>query len=370
MTTPVATVVFVMSSLTVGGSETKTVRLANSLAERGHVVTVAFLSEPRSLEEQLSSRVTLAYLDRRGKFSIAAARRLLDLLPSQGVVNLVAVNLYPTLYTWLATLLMRRRTRLLASINTTEFVTTKEARQMALYRHVLRGFDTLIFGAELQREIWCRRYRLGSRKQRTTVLHNGVDTLHFAPISGSERPVGLPSTRYLIGTVGKMRVEKAHADLVHAAAELRRRGFDVGVVIVGDGPERARLEGEISRCSMSGYVALAGEMLDVRPFLRSLDVFVITSVAVETFSNAALEAMATGCALVTSDVGGMSEMLRSGGGVTYPPGRVDVLTERLAELLADDARLDQMGKRAREVVLREFSWESMVTRFASLLLVQ
>jgi glycogen(starch) synthase len=82
---------------------------------------------------------------------------------------------------------------------------------------------------------------------------------------------------------------------------------------------------------------------------------------VETFSNATLEAMAMGCPIVSARVGGMEEMLRWGGGLTYPPGDVAALTQSLCDLLNDPARLARMSSEARHAAVTHFSWSQMVT---------
>ena len=95
-----------------------------------------------------------------------------------------------------------------------------------------------------------------------------------------------------------------------------------------------------------------------------MDVFVLPSVAVETFSNAALEAMAMSCPVVASEVGGMEEMLRFGGGVTYPPGDLKSLCDRLKPLVSDASARMVIGKQAREAVESHFSFAKMLSEFA------
>ena len=102
----------------------------------------------------------------------------------------------------------------------------------------------------------------------------------------------------------------------------------------------------------------------MRPYLAAMDVFVLPSVAVETFSNAALEAMAMSCPVVAAQVGGMEEMLRFGGGVTYPPGDLKSLCDRLTPLVSDAAARRDMGMKARAAVESRFSFNRMLKEFA------
>ncbi len=367
-------VLFLLSSLRVGGSETKTVRLANSLAERNIEVIVAYLDtpaapRPETLHDAIGPRVTAVRLERRGKLSLHALRRLLRVIRERRVHTLVSVNLYPALYARLAQLrLGASRLRFLAALNTTEIRTRKHALHMLLYRPALRGADLVIFGAEAQRRLWHRLHGIGAPGPRSRVIANGVDTDRFTPPRAAQRlrVERCPASRFVVGTVGQLRPEKAHIDLIRAVSTLRQRGLDVGALIVGEGRERAPLEAEIARLDVGSYVALAGEARDVRPFLASLDLFVVSSLS-ETFSNAALEALASGLPVVSSDAGGMPEALAFGGGVLYPRGDVERLAERIESLLEDPVARSRLADEARRAALEHFSWSGMVQAFVEIL---
>lgn len=340
-------------------------RLANSLAERGASVALAYLNLPDTLYEEIRPGIDVLCLGRRGKLSWRALAKLTAAIRQQRSCVLVAVNLYPALYAALARLrLGRERFRLIVSINTTDVMTRSMARRMRLYRWALRRADTLVFGADTQRRLWREQYRLGVDGVALEVLYNGVDTQRFADHGQSMQPrTAAPRTRFVVGTVGRMRPEKAHIDLIRSIAMLRARGIDAGALIVGDGPERARIEAAIERLGLGEQIVLAGEARDVRPYLAQMDVFTLTSTGVETFSNAALEAMSAGLPLVTSRVGGMEELIAFGGGESYPPGDVHALTERLAGLLGDTARRQQLAAAARHAAVEHFGWQPMVDRF-------
>jgi glycosyltransferase involved in cell wall biosynthesis len=167
----------------------------------------------------------------------------------------------------------------------------------------------------------------------------------------------------MLGTVGALRAEKAQVDLVRAVHELSSRGVDAGAIIVGDGPQRPDIEQEIRRLGVERQVRLVGEVRDVRPYLAAMDVFVLPSTAVETFSNAVLEAMAMSCPVVASRVGGMEEMLQYGGGRIYSPADVESLCDLLMPLIADGSARRQLGEQARQVVEQHFSFGQMLSDF-------
>lgn len=362
---------FLVNSLRVGGSERKAIRLANALAASNQAVVLAYLSPPESLLSQVHAGVTVLNLGRRGKFSLRALRRLGAVIDAHDVGTLIAINLYSALYSVLVrTVCQNRSLRVVASVNTTCFVTLKEELQMLVYGPVLRRVDLIVFGAELQRRLWCSRYALDGRPERTTVLYNGVD----AAVFGKERVVPArldePAGRLLLGTVGALRVEKAQVDLVRAVHEMAERGVDVAAVIVGEGPERPELEREIRRLGVGRKVHLVGETNDVRPYLALMDIFVLPSIAVETFSNAALEAMAMGRPVLVAQVGGMEEMVQFGGGIMYPPGDVKSLCDVLMPLVVNAEARKELGVQARRAAEQHFSFVRMLSDFRSRVLDQ
>jgi glycosyltransferase involved in cell wall biosynthesis len=357
-------VMFLLSSLKVGGSERKTVRLANAFAAGKRQVAIAYLSPPESLLVHVDPAVAPMNLRRRGKFSIKALRRLVRTIREANITTLVAVNLYPALYAVLARLVCRERPlRVVVSVNTTEFVSLKEKLQMLLYRHILQRADLVIFGAERQRRLWGARYGLDRTPDKTVVLHNGVDAAEFSRARVAPAATGGSGSRVMLGTVGAFRVEKAQVDLVRAVYELMVRGADVGAIIVGDGPERPKIEREIQRLGVDRRVRLVGEVQDVRPYLAIMDIFVLPSVAVETFSNAVLEAMAMSCPVVVARVGGMDEMLQFGGGMMYAPGDVQSLCDLLMPLVANAYARRKLGEEACKAVEGHFSFDRMVNDF-------
>src|SRR5581483_482331 len=143
---------------------------------------------------------------------------------------------------------------------------------------------------------------------------------------------------------------KQQSLLIAATAALRAQGLDVGALFVGDGAERANILAEIARYGLQDFVHLAGATRDVRPWLAQMDAFVLPS-STETFSNAALEAMASGVPVVCSRVGGMEELIGHGGGVSFAPGDVAELTNVLARILRDDSERRRMARSARRAAV-------------------
>jgi glycosyltransferase involved in cell wall biosynthesis len=116
-------------------------------------------------------------------------------------------------------------------------------------------------------------------------------------------------------------------------------------------------------------VHFVGAVEDVRPVLAALDIFVLPSIEVESFSNAALEAMSMGRPVILSDIGGAREMITDGveGYVVSPTELAARLPALIAALYSDQRKRQQMGVAARNRAVNCFSVPAMVAGYRGLL---
>jgi glycosyltransferase involved in cell wall biosynthesis len=138
-------------------------------------------------------------------------------------------------------------------------------------------------------------------------------------------------------------------------------------VFIGDGPERRAIERHVERLGLNGRVVLTGMVADVRPVLAACDLVAVAS-ATETFSIAALEAMAVGRPLVMSDVGGAGEQVVPGRtGWLYEAGDAEARAQCRVEA-SDRTLLRAMGAAARERVVELFAMPRMLERYSEVVL--
>lgn len=187
----------------------------------------------------------------------------------------------------------------------------------------------------------------------------GVDAERFSPGRRSEawRARVAPGER-IVGYVGRLAAEKQVEDL-RALCDLPR----TRVVVVGDGPERARLEARLPGAVFTGF--LGGD--DLAEALASFDVFVHPGES-ETFCQTVQEALASGVPVVATGRGGPLDLVRSSvDGWLYRPGDLRDLRDRVVDLLGDDAKRRAFGEAARESI-RTRTWaaltEQLVGRYS------
>ncbi|MFN0247167.1 MAG: glycosyltransferase family 4 protein [Kofleriaceae bacterium] len=206
----------------------------------------------------------------------------------------------------------------------------------------------------------CSEYGLDRAK--VFVNHAAVDATMFArpsPYVARERgPFSLLTT-------GRLQWAKGVEYAVLAVAELVERGWDVYYDLVGGGPEEDRLKFAAHDLKISSRVRFHGASSRdaVRAALSTADVYVSPSVS-EGVSNAALEAMAMGVPIVSTDVGGMSEAIRDGiDGVLAPSRHPASIANAIEGLLRDPVRRVALSAAARTRVLDAFSPRRQISNF-------
>lgn len=362
---------FLLSNLCIGGSERKTVRAVNALHRRGLDVHLGYLNGPETLRSDIDPAVPVTCLERRGKFSWRTVLRLRDYVQRHGIARIVCVNLYPLLYVSALRLVMGRRApSYLVTVNTTHFVSVKEASSMILYAPLMRRADGIVFGCDYQLGLWVDKYRLP--RDKCTHLYNGVDENFYSPsvmgatASALRESFKLSDNDFVVGAVGQLRPEKHQRDLIVAVHRLREDGVQAVALIIGGGPEEAALKRLAGELEIEAHVRFLGEQRDVRPALTAMDVFVLTSLS-ETFSNAALEAMAMGKPVVLSDVGGAREMVWPGvNGYLFEKANVSDMVSVLRVLADDGSARQRMAECARRIAVDQFSFSRMVDEYEAL----
>ena len=362
---------FLLNSLDIGGSERKIVRVANALSSRGRSIGIAYLNPPEELIGEILPDIATFHLEREGKISRTALANLKRIINRHSITRILSVNLFPALY--LAILRLGGiRFDWTALLNTTDFENARQAAGMLIFTPSLYLADKYVFGSRYQATAWKKRYRLSAEK--SSYIHNGIDTAFFTPDSARvaakllRETCGIPPDSPVIGTVGRMRPEKSQHLILGAAANLQQAYPDLHIVLVGDGERRQFLETRAVELGLSDRTHFLGNLLDVRPALALMDIFILPSTSVETFSNAALEAMAIGKPLILSDISGAREMLEDGvNGFIVQPGNLDELTCRIGILLDDPVKAGEMGERSRRRAELEFSFQIMTDNYERLI---
>jgi glycosyltransferase involved in cell wall biosynthesis len=160
-------------------------------------------------------------------------------------------------------------------------------------------------------------------------------------------------------TVGHLIERKRHVDVIAAVALLRPRHPELRYVIIGDGPERERLQARARSLGVADMIEFRGQLApaEAAACARRASVFALPSVA-EAFGVAYIEAMAAGVpAIGCRGEDGPEELVAAGGGIALVgPGDVEGLARQIDALLGDPGARAALGAAARATVEREFTW--------------
>lgn len=191
---------------------------------------------------------------------------------------------------------------------------------------------------------------------------NGVDTEVFRPNPHAPRPEAVADASLVVASVCAMRSEKDLKTLISAFAHAKLGDRGAKLLLVGSGPMTEEWRTHALSLGLERACHFEPSTPQVAPWLQAADIFVQTSLH-ESFSNSLLEAMACGCAVIATDVGGTKELVTdSESGLMIQPGDVEGLAAKLT-LLADGKELRQsLAARAVHVANGEFTIENYVRR--------
>jgi L-malate glycosyltransferase len=211
-------------------------------------------------------------------------------------------------------------------------------------------------------------YRYLSSRSKIEVIPNFLDCDRYAPRPDpSIRERYCPADRYdgLLLHISNFRpVKRLDAVLgIFGRVHARKR---VKLLLVGDGPERARAAQIAAEIGVANDVEILGEQIDVRQVLSVADVFLLPS-AQESFGLAAAEAMACGTPVVASRVGGLPEVITHGEtGFLHPPEDLDGMAASAIALLDDRDLRERITRAARAWVVQEFCEDRIVPMYERL----
>jgi len=201
--------------------------------------------------------------------------------------------------------------------------------------------------------------------ERIHVVHMGVDTERYELTEHS----GRSGSGVRVICVARLVRHKGHATLLRALATLRDEGLALEATLVGEGPERAALEELSTELGLSGLVRFAGavDQDDLPDLYAQADISCLPTLA-EAVGVVNMEAMATGLAVVCSDLMGVPELIEhERSGLLVSPGREEELGEALRRLAGDPGLRERLGTEGRRVVEQRFDANLEGERLAGLL---
>ena len=213
-----------------------------------------------------------------------------------------------------------------------------------------------------------RLYNLGVSPNKIRVIPHGINASEYKPKKRGHHfrnLLGIKPTELVIGYVGRLVPLKGVSFLIDAFKIVSGKNSNAKLLIVGDGPQRKQLEYLSGNMKSEKKIIFTGFVPKERmpEIYNTLDIFVLPSFT-EGLSNTLLEAMASGKPIITTPVGGNTELIENGkNGYLVHTRSVKELAERILDLLNAPNERTQMGKAGRTKILNQYTWEKIIPRY-------
>jgi glycosyltransferase involved in cell wall biosynthesis len=231
--------------------------------------------------------------------------------------------------------------------------------------------DRFFFNRVVDASVTCSRFNAIEVQQRygilPEVIYNGADVEKFRPFNVMEarKSCGLKAGTAYIGTIGRLVGWKGIQILLKVMPMIVQACPETALLIIGDGEYRVELETLADNLGISKYVIFVGriehDMLPV--WINSMDMLVQPSIGDEAFGISVAEAMSCGKPVIATSSGGMPEIVQDGEvGYIVPKRDEGLLAEKIITLVNNKYLAAEMGMKARDRIIAEFTWGKVVSR--------
>ncbi|MCC6575499.1 MAG: N-acetyl-alpha-D-glucosaminyl L-malate synthase BshA [Planctomycetes bacterium] len=355
-----------------GGSGVVATELGSALADTGHNVHVISYAMPfrfQAYRHNLSYHeveVTAYPLFRYPPYDLALAGRIMEVVDQYG---LDLIHVHYAIPHAVSALLARemlgqdgKNIRIITTLHGTDI--TIIAQQKEFQRITAFGIEHSDAVTSVSDELKGRVLDvLGERKRPIEVIPNFIDTQRFTPgcCADKRRELAKPDEK-IIMHVSNFRELKRTREIIHAFAKYSQKQRS-RLVMVGDGPDLGACRDLALELKLRDRVTFVGTYDAIWELLPQADLFVLAS-EYESFGLSALEAMACGVPTLTTNAGGLPEVVKEGEtGLMFNVGDINALAAAMSRMLGDDALRAKMGAAARERAVSVFAKEKILPQW-------
>src|SRR3990172_1234969 len=364
-------ILFLASKLALGGAERVIYRLLRDLDRRRFKPIACCLYDKGEIGQEIESRLGMTvYSDLMGhRLDPWVARRLVPIMRRQNVKVIYMLNT-PLVQFWGTVCAKMAGVPVTVSAVHTTIRAGHTRRGALLDRLTFPFMDAIVALANTHKELLVQ--TRGAPADRVAVVGNGIDLEEFldgAPAGEKRESLELGPDVPIIGVVARLVPGKGIETFLRAAEIVLRSIPQAHFLVVGEGPERARLEGVAQRLEISSSIHFLGHRRDVADIVPLFDVALLTSDPVfETFPLAVLEYMAAAKPVVATRVGSVAEMVAEGRtGFLVPPADPEACANAVLTLLRNPDQARAFGMAGRQRLEAEFTTQVMVERTEDLL---
>lgn len=238
--------------------------------------------------------------------------------------------------------------------------------KVASFRMWILGFPRLWLCRRVDRNL-----AIAEHARRRAALPRQEVILHGVPVTdpaeGSLAGAEERGATVCFAYVGRFVEEKGLLVLIDAAAQLQHAALPFRLKLIGDGPERGKLEAAVKVRELGDRIEFTGMLgpARVREATEGVAAFVMPSLCEEVCPLAPIEQMMRGKALIVSDLGGLAEVAGDAG-LKFPPGNAEALASRMRQAIENPRLAEELGRRGRARAERVFREEQMIDKHLAL----
>jgi teichuronic acid biosynthesis glycosyltransferase TuaC len=284
--------------------------------------------------------------------------------------DLIHVHGHPYLSSFLAAKIAKKYSKPLVLTQHNTFIeynniwdTAEKLNDFAIGKQVLKEADRIIVVSKATKQYVLS---LGADPGKIRVIYSGVDLNRFKPLSKvrgkMRKKLGISKDACVALTVRRLVYKNGIDTLLKSAEIAIKKNPKLVFVVAGKGPDFEEVEERIGQSGMKRNVKLAGFVSDGElPFYYNFaDFFVLPSKSGEGLPLVALEAMACGLPVISTNVGGISEVISEDYGKLVPPNSHNSLAEAILEFSRED--LKALSKDLRKMMEQRYSWDKNVEK--------
>lgn len=226
--------------------------------------------------------------------------------------------------------------------------------------------DYFITNSQINLKYYQQKYDISSKK--STYIPNGVNLQKYELEIDKKRKrsqIGLEKDDFVISCIARLSKEKDHPQLFKALKKINDK--NIKLILCGDGKEKDNLIQLRKKLGLEKNILILGNRKDVLEILKITDIFVLPSIF-EGMSNALLEAMASKCCCIVSDIEENEELIKNKeNGLTFKVGNVDDLREKIEFLIRNKKLREEYGKKAFKMIKEKYDIEKIIEKYDKLL---
>ena len=356
-------VMFLTTSMPVGGAETLLVNLVRRLDRNRFAPEVICLKDRGPLGEELAGEIPVYSHLLKHKYDLSVLPRLIRLMRSRQTAIVVTVGAGDKMFWGRLAARFARVPVVLSALHSTGWPDSV-GRLNRILTPITDGF---IGVADAHAQHLVERERFPQEKVFT--IYNGVDVDRFVPSarSNAREELGIPADAPVVAILAALRPEKNHEFFLAGAERIRKQLPKAHFLVIGDGHRRANLEHCAAELGLSDCTHFVGSRDDVPELLAASDLLALTSHN-EASPVSIIEALSCGVPVVSANVGSVPEIVLEGkNGFLFERGDIDGFVRHCVSILADCPLRERLAACGRQMIVENRSLDVMVEGYQALM---